>query len=534
MVSARRLRAVLPILAVVTAATLVVLPPATATAATQGGAAPGGVSDTQDPDDGRLTVTDVTVSPGTPTVEDPVTIDVTLRNSAGSPSAVAVDRVVVREVRRGENRTVAAAGDPGTLSPGDTLTVPVTARFDDAGERRLVVVAVGTDDDGDRTEVRRPLSLVLERAPPRLDVRVDDPVANAETTVEVAVANPTEVGLRDLRLSVGGDGFDAAEGRRTIPALGPGERVVVRLPVVPERAGPGKVNVTATYAAGSGVRATTTSRASVVVARAERDVGARVELARADSEQSQVDTVQGVLGGRSTQQDDDEPTRRVRVTVTNFGNVLVREVVVTPRAGDRRLARQAVADLAPGESATVTVDLRGVDPGTIEFAVDYRAAGQAGDATASYDYRPPTGRIELTGVDIAVEDGRLRVSGNAGNTGDGPIRGVVVRVGDSATVDPAYPRRSYFIGTVEGSEFAPFELTADVDAANVSTVPVRVSYTVDGTEVERTIELAYDDSVTIEEADDGPSPLSYAGVAVAAAVVTVGAALLVRHRRRSE
>ncbi|PSQ38106.1 hypothetical protein BRD13_07565 [Halobacteriales archaeon SW_5_70_135] len=531
MVSLRPLRAALPLLAVLVVAALVASPPA---AAAQTDTAVGGAPDAQDPDDARLTVTDVTVSPGTPTVEDPVTLGVALRNSAGSPSAVAVDRVSVREVRTGENRTVAAAVDPGTLSPGDTLTVPVTARFEEPGEHRLVVVAVGTDDDGDRTEVRRPLSLVVERAPPRLDVRVVDPVADARTTVEVAVANPTEVELRDIRLAVDGDGVAPVDDGRTIPALGPGERVTVRVAVRPERAGDATVAVTAAYAAGSGVRATTTSRVPVEVGRPERDVGVRVEPADEDAEGSQVEAVQGVLGGRSTQQDDEDgPTRRVRVTVTNFGNVPARDVVVTPRADDRRLARRAVDGLAPGESAAVTVDLRGLDPGTVAFAVDYRAAERTGEATASYDYRPPTGRIELTGVDLALEDGQLRITGNAGNTGDGPIRGVVVRVAESAAVEPAYPRRSYFVGTVEGSEFAPFELTADVDADGVSTVPVRVSYTVDGTEVERTVELAYDDSVTVAETDEGPPVLLYAG-AVVAVVPALAVGLLVYRRRESE
>ncbi|PSQ57512.1 hypothetical protein BRD18_07340, partial [Halobacteriales archaeon SW_7_71_33] len=340
MVSSRPLRAALLLVVVLVAATLVALPPATTTATaattTQADTPVSDTSDLQDPDDARLTVTDVTVSPETPTVEDPVTLGVALRNSAASPSAVAVDRVSVREVRSGENRTVAAAVDPGTLSPGDTLTVPVTARFEEPGEHRLVVVAVGTDDDGSRTEVRRPLSLVIERAPPRLDVSVAEPVADARTTVEVAVANPTEVELRDVRLSVDGDGVAPVGDGRTIPALGAGERVTVRVAVRPERAGDATVAVTAAYAAGSGVRATTTSRVPVEVARPERDVGVRVEPTREDAEQSQADAIQGVLGGRSTMQDDDdEPPRMVQVTVTNFGNVPARNVVVTPRAGDR-------------------------------------------------------------------------------------------------------------------------------------------------------------------------------------------------------
>lgn len=487
-----------------------------------------------DPDDARLTVTDVAVSPTTPTVADSVTLDVTLRNSAGSPSAVAVDRVVVRTAA---NDTVATATDPGTLSPGDTLTVPVTARFDEAGEQSLEVVAVGTDENGAQVRVTRPLSLVVERAPPRLDVAVNRTVAGATTTVSVAVANPTDDEVRDVVLSAGGDGVVPVGGTRSVPDLAPGQRVTVDLPVRPERVGEGSVAVTATYAAGSGLRATTESETPVEIVAPERDLGVRVEPASEDDGDQQLGgAVGGVLGGgRSTEQNDDENQRpsRVDVTVTNFGNVPAENVVVTPRVSDRTLPRRAVSALSPGESATVTVDLSVVDrPGTVEFAVDYRAAGEASDSVARYDYRPPTGQVTLTGVDLAFENGRLQVTGNAGNTGDAPVQGVVVAVGDGPAVTPAYPRRTYFVGTVDGSEFAPFELTADVDPENVSAIPVRVQYTVDGVTINRTVEVPYDDSLE-PESDGGPPLLLYGAGVAALLVVAVVIAVLVR-RSESE
>jgi CARDB. len=243
--------------------------------------------------------------------------------------------------------------------------------------------------------------------------------------------------------------------------------------------------------------------------------------------------VGGVLGGgRSTEQsDDDQRPSRFDVTVTNFGNVPADDVVVTPRVGDRTLPRQAVPSLAPGESATVTVDLSTVRrPGTVEFAVDYRAAGETSEGVVGYDYRPPTGQITLTGVDLAFENGRLQITGNAGNTGDAPVQGVVVAVGDGPAVTPAYPQRTYFVGTVDGSEFAPFELTAGVDRENVSAIPVRVQYTTDGVTVNRTVDVPYDDS--LEPGDDGGPPLLlYAGGVVALVLVAVGVFVFARRSR---
>ncbi len=489
------------------------------------------------PDDARLTVTDVSVSPATPTVEDPITFAVTLRNSAGSRSAVAVDRVEVRDVTGDRERTVATATDLGTLSPADRLTVPVTGQFDVAGERELVVVVSGTDSKGNRTRVRRPVSLVVERAPPRLDVDVGAAVRGTPATVSVAVSNPTNVELRDVVLSVGGDDVAPVGGRRTVPDLAPGERVTVDLSVRPAAVGNGTVTVTAAYTSGSGVRATTSRTVSIRVVPPDRDVGVRVAPAgerqtRAGALGGVGNAVSGVLGGQTTNQDDeDDAVRRVEVTVTNFGNVPATDVVLTPRTGDRDLARRALPPLGPGASTSVVVDLSTLRrPDTVEFDVGFRAAGEFDTVTTAFDYRPPTGRVRLTGVALSLDDGVLSISGNAGNTGTAPVDGVVVAVGDSATVTPTYPRRNYFVGTVEGSEFAPFELTAEVDTENVSTVPVVVSYSVDGVTVNRTVELTYDDSVEDEDDGDRTPWLLYGGGIAAVLVVTVGAAAVWRRR----
>ncbi len=340
--------------------------------------------------------------------------------------------------------------------------------------------------------------------------------------------------MRDVVLSAGGEGVVPVGGTRSVPDLAAGQRVTVDLPVRFERAGEGTVAVTARYAAGSGLRATTERVTPVEIATPERDLGIRVAPATGDDGDQQLGgAVGGVLGGgRSTEQsDDDQRPSRFDVTVTNFGNVPADDVVVTPRVGDRTLPRQAVPSLAPGESATVTVDLSTVRrPGTVEFAVDYRAAGETSEGVVGYDYRPPTGQITLTGVDLAFENGRLQITGNAGNTGDAPVQGVVVAVGDGPAVTPAYPQRTYFVGTVDGSEFAPFELTAGVDRENVSAIPVRVQYTTDGVTVNRTVDVPYDDS--LEPGDDGGPPLLlYAGGVVALVLVAVGVFVFARRSR---
>jgi hypothetical protein len=176
----------------------------------------------------------------------------------------------------------------------------------------------------------------------------------------------------------------------------------------------------------------------------------------------------------------------------------------------------------------VTVSLDGVEASTVEALVRYDVAGRNGSAVGAFDYRPPAGELRVTDVDLSVtDDGRLLVTGNAGNVGDGRVGGVVVAVGSNEHVSPAYPQRDYFVGTVEANEFAPFELTADVDAANASQVPVRLTYRTGGETVTENLTLPYDRSLTSERGGSGSASLLPFGVTGAAAGVTAGLALLV-------
>jgi hypothetical protein len=378
------------------------------------------------------------------------------------------------------------------------------------------------------------VTVVVERASPQLDLDVGRAVAGSVTPVSVVVTNPTESQIRNLTLTVGGPGVTTVDGRATIPSLAAGASQTVNLSVRPA-AGQAAIEVDLSYTTATGVTQQTQRRRTVRVQPLENDVGVSVApISREETQQGATD-LQGLLtgGGTTTQQDqgDDRPTS-VSVTVTNFGNAPVDTVVVTPRAGDRRLPRRALGEaLAPGESASVTVDLSSIRrPGDVTFDVGYRIAGQSGDAVGTYEYRPEAGVVRLTGVSLAFEDGQLVVQGNAGNVGGADVEGVIVSVGDSEFVDPAYPQRNYFVGTVEGSEFAPFELTADVDRENVTVIPVVINYTVDGYEFSRTVEVPYDEDVEPED-DEGLGIPWLSVVVVVALAVIVGGGYLVWLRR---
>jgi hypothetical protein len=486
--------------------------------------------------DARLTVSDVAVTPGTPVTGAPVTVSVTVSNGGGSPDAVEISEV--RLVEDGD--VLARSLDPGSLSPGGTLTVPLTLRFGDSGVRDLTVQVVGSDQDDERVEAQRPLSLVVESAPPLVELNATDLVAAHRTDVPVTVSNPTTDTLRNVVVSLSTPNGDAVVGRRTVASLDAGTEEDLNFSVRPARAGDSTLRVTVDYTTASGTRATETYDHPVRVASLDDDVGVRVSTLPPEEEQQQPAAGQlGVLlggtaggGGEATRDQDGEgEAARVSVTVTNFGNAPISRVVATPRivgnGGETTLARIGVpGPIAPGEETTVTVPLERAPGGDLFVDVSYDVGTGSSTATGRFDFRPRTGAVRLTGVDLAFADGVLTVAGNAGNVGRGSVTGLVVSVGEAPGVTPAYPQRDYFVGTVEGSEFAPFELTARVDT-NASSVPVLVTYTVDGDTREERVDLPLS-NVERDDQQDRRAPLTlWVGVGVvamaAAAVVVVRA-----------
>lgn len=506
--------------------------------------------------DARLTVSGLTVAPDRPTAGEPVTVTATVGNSAGSDSAVSVESVTLYTQDRA---ILDRAGGIGSLSVGDSLEVDLVTAFAEAGERSLHVEVVAEDEDNETVTVRRPLTVVVEESPPQIDVELVEPVAGVDNRVAVTVSNPSTTPRRNLELALSGRNARAVDARATVPSLAAGASETINLTVRP-RAGAGSLTATLAYTTSTGARATTELVHEFDAAPLREDVGVAVRRAPEETRGAASTNANaltglaglaglaGATGGTGgggdgntlqSQEGQGDAGNALLVEVTNFGNTRVEDAAVVPRAGDRTLPRRFVGTLDPGESATVTVSLDGVDAATVEARVRYDVGGRSGSAVGTFDYRPPAGEIRVTDVELEfTDDGRLLVTGNAGNVGDGEVGGVVVTMDSNEHVSPAYPQRDYFVGTVEANEFAPFELTADVDAANASEVPVRVTYRTGGERVTENVTLPYDPSLAPERRQDGSASLFPFGFVGAAAGVTVCLALLVPAaylvRRRSE
>ncbi|QLC34504.1 hypothetical protein EFA46_009900 [Halarchaeum sp. CBA1220] len=295
----------------------------------------------------------VTVSPDDPTTGESVTVETTISNLASTNGTVDVTAVYLR--KSGRSTEYGRTTDVGSIAPGSTLTVPLTASFDSAGEQRLTVHVTVRDADGEHTSYEYPVS-----------VDVEDPVVKA--------------GL-----------------------------------------------------------STTTN----------------------DS-------------GRTT------------ATLTNYGNVNFTDVAIETLADGDVLDSQYTFDVDPAESRSVAFDTEGYDADTVTFRASYTANGETHETTRTVALEHEvTGRIRLTGVEATQSGSTVTLDGDAANVGGTDVDSLLVSVQDSGSVAPSGGAGEYFVGSVDASEFATFELDASV-SGDVTSIPVELTYLVGGERVTTT------------------------------------------------
>ena len=152
--------------------------------------------------DARVTITDAGVTPSSPSAEERVSVNFTLANSAGSPSAVDVEEVVLRG-RSTFGDTYAEAEDLGALSAGDDLSASLPVRFAQAGAYDLELVVSGEDEDGDPVSASRPVA--IDVGPAGDDIEVS---ASRVYLVETDDGGVEAGGIEEL-LGSGGDTEEA-------------------------------------------------------------------------------------------------------------------------------------------------------------------------------------------------------------------------------------------------------------------------------------------------------------------------------------
>jgi hypothetical protein len=212
-----------------------------------------------------------------------------------------------------------------------------------------------------------------------------------------------------------------------------------------------------------------------------------------------------VRAGLSTNASNDG-SNATDVTLTNFGNTDLTDIEITATANGTTIDRNFLLNIAPGSSRTTTFPLEDPPAETVVFNATYTTAGRSHATTRAIDLSEPDpieGEIRLTGTETRQVGSDLTIEGEAANIGSTNAESVLVRLPDNDSVRPVSPSGEYFVGAVDASEFATFELTGKIEDG-VSSVPVEITYIVDGKRMTTTQQLGVASSDTIQSGASQP------------------------------
>ncbi|MUV59650.1 hypothetical protein, partial [Halobacterium sp. CBA1126] len=422
-----------------------------------------------------VAVQSVETSVDQPAPGEPFTLTTTVANLQSSSGSVDVTDVYVRKA--GSTTEYGRIENVGAIAAGQTLDVPLTVSIGSPGERRLTVHVVVRDDDGDYQRINYPLYVDVEE-PDEAVVSFSTPdlVAGQESTVNASVSNGDEGVLSNVRLELAGDAsVDNAE--RVSASIPSGSQVTHEYRVTFPEAGERTLAATLTYKTSEGVTRTVDRNVTVDVA--ETNVDAALTA-----------TPTSVNG-----------TAAIEASLTEYGNVELRDVEVRAFSGGEVVARALGEDVPAEGTRTVTLDGDRIPAGEVRIEAAYTAAGERRTAERTLRYSPrAVSEISLTGVEFTRDGSTVGVSGDAANLGSADVGSVLVSVGDAEGVSAIPPNGEYFVGSVQSSEFATFEVSAAVDEG-VERVPLNVSYSVNGERLSRvaTVDLSQPSA----GADDG-------------------------------
>lgn len=194
-------------------------------------------------------------------------------------------------------------------------------------------------------------------------------------------------------------------------------------------------------------------------------------------------------------------------TLTNYGNTELTDVEIhTSIDGNQRDHRDAF-DISPNESDSVTFNTDNYASDTVTLTGEYTARSERHEVTRTVDLNQQVqGEIRLTSVEVTEQGTAVSIDGEAANIGGTDVESVLVRVPDSDTVSPTAGSGEFFVGSVDASEFATFELSSSV-ANGTDTLPIELTYIVDDERITTT------QSIDITSADAGSTGANQDGAA---------------------
>ncbi|WP_335999037.1 hypothetical protein [Halorientalis halophila] len=457
----------------------------------------------------QVSLDEVTVTPSQPAPGELIEISARISNAETSPEVADV-----RSVRLGSANDANSRGsvsDVGTLTPGGSVTVPLTTTFEEPGVKRLELTVVAETTDEELIRFNYPVTVVVTESGPKMSVDVTGSVGNARE-LTVNVSNGGLDPIRNLDLVVDGTNVAVDDTQRLDAVLEAGQKRSFDFSGTVPEAGAGAVTATLTYTNAMGQTRTLERAVQLDPASDDRAV---------DGPQLALAVAEGLPGA----------TRPVNVTVANGLDADVSQVAVsaTSPVANFTVAERVRSRLDAGETTTFEFPARVAESGTYPVNVTFAYTDGATRKRvterfrATFDEPANPGEVVLTGVEAVDRGGSIEISATASNVGSDDVESVVVSTADAEAVGTA----NRFVGSIDASDFSSFGLSTTV-TGNVSAVPVEVSYVVDGVERTYTTEIP----VTNGSAGRPQSP-QQGGFPLIPVLVVVGViAAVVVYRRR--
>lgn len=460
--------------------------------------------------DGTVVV-DTTLDPTYPTTERNATLTVGIANPDDGSGRYQVQSVRVYN-DSGRTDLVGERTGSSYVGEGERATRNVSVGFEETGQERLHV-AVWLQRRGEEPFlVTRTITAQVHDIHPSMSLSGGSADPGDRTTFTVTVANSLDERISGLEIDLTAENASLADDHHVIAGLDPGSATTIEVDA--RQAEPGRQAVTAalSYATADGERRRVTRQLATSV----------------DGGQSRLSL--GLSAGNVGPSD----RTQFDVTVANGFSEPVSGIELRVRASNATFTerRRVASRLPASDAASFSFPATAVEPGqqTVTASLTFTTAGGdrqqiTRDLTTSVERVRHPGNVTLTGLRLTRENDTLRIRGSTSNLGTTNVSGTLVEVAEGSRTGPADAQHRYFVGGIPASDYASFEVRAELDGPTneSATVPLRVSYVVDDTRITRTVEATYEPRPTDDSNSGGGSstPLLLGGVLLVG-VVGVG------------
>ena len=222
-----------------------------------------------------VSITGVTVSPDDPAPGQDFTVTVNVSNLASSNGTVSVTDVYVRVQNR--PKEFSRVQNVGAITPGNTLSVPLSLSIPETGSKKLQVHAVVETADGQFQHLEYPLLVtVTNERSVLVSVQASKATVDTETSVNVTVANGDAATVSGVKLHLAGDGT-VVDPERITGSIKPGVDRTFQYDVTFDERGTRTLNATVTYSTSGGASRTVSDSTGFEVTNESTDSGKRIE-----------------------------------------------------------------------------------------------------------------------------------------------------------------------------------------------------------------------------------------------------------------